>query len=83
MIATETDKMIIRIALEILRQEELLTMEKIRDTVHEIMEMLCEMKQLSDVENAVEDRIIREIETLCDVYFSTIPTVDVTHSRQE
>jgi hypothetical protein len=81
--ATESEKMIISIALLILRQEELLTMEKIRNTVHKVTEMLRGMNRFSGMENVVEDRIIREIETLYDVYVPTMSILDDMHNHPE
>ncbi|HYU74960.1 MAG TPA: hypothetical protein VEL31_20015 [Ktedonobacteraceae bacterium] len=83
MTAIESDKLIIKIAVLIPRQEKLITMEKLRNTVRKVMEMLSGMNQFSDVENIVEERIIREIETLCNVYVPATSTLDDMRDHQE
>lgn len=83
MIVTESDKMIVRIALQILRQEEAPTTEKIRNTVRKVMEMLRGINQFDEVENVVEDRLVKEIETLCNVHVSTMLTLDDMRGHQE
>src|ERR1017187_5026976 len=83
MIATEIDKMIITIALQILRKEEAQTPETIRTTVRHVMNMFREMKQYSDEGDVEEDLLVREIETLCNVYVPTMSTLDDMHDHQE
>src|SRR6266496_4165262 len=83
MIATQTDKMIITIALQLLRNDDLPTPETIRTTVRHIMKMFCEMNQYSDTGNVEEDQLVREIETLCNVYVPTMSTLDDMRDHQE
>jgi hypothetical protein len=83
MIAPEADKMIITIALQILRKDDSPTTETIRTTVRHVMKMFRDMDRYSDEGNVQEDQLVREIETLCDVYVPTVSTLDDMRDHQE
>src|SRR6266581_2381961 len=83
MIGTEADNMIITIALQILRKEDLPTTETIRTTVRHVIKMFHELNQYSDEGNVEEDQLVRKIETLCNVYVPTMSTLDDMRDHQE
>ncbi len=83
MIGTEADNMIITIALQILRNEDLPTNEMIRTTVRNVIEMLRKVNQLPDEGIVEEDQLVRKIETLCNVYVPAISTLDDMRGHQE
>jgi len=83
MIDTNQREMIIRIVLQILRNEDLPTTETIRIKVRNVTKMFREMNQYSDVNNVDEDQLVKEIETLCNIYVPTMSTLDDIRDHQE
>lgn len=81
--STELDEKIIKMVLPVLPEEILPTTELIRTAVHNVMEMLHKMQQLSDLAIVDEDRIVKKIESLCNVYVPAMSTLDDMHGHQE
>ena len=79
----KSDETIISIALQILQGEDLPTTGKIRDTVHNVVKMFHGMNRYVDVGNVEEDRLVRKIETRCNVYIPAISTLDDIRDHQE
>lgn len=83
MSTTDLDKKIVVITLQFLGEEDLPTTETIRNTVHDVVEMLQKRKQFSDKEVVDIDKLVKEVETLCNVYFPATSTLDDMHNHQE
>src|SRR5260370_29658030 len=74
---TETNDKIISFALQILSAEQdALTTEKIRNTVSTVVDMFRKLQQLPFGENINEELLIKEIETLCNVYVPMISPLE-------
>lgn len=74
---TEIDQKIIRIVLQMLPSEQdALTTEKIRDTVSNVVNLFRLQQLISSEESVNEDQLVKEIETLCNVFVSAISTLD-------
>jgi len=83
MTTADADKRIIGIVLQLLGEGVVPTTETIRDTVSMAVEMLHKRGQIPDKGSIGIDRLVREIETLCDVYVPTISTLDDMRDHQE
>ncbi len=83
MTTTDSDQKIIGITLQSLGEGVSPTAEMIRDTVYMAVEILYKTKQIPDKESIEIDRLVREIETLCDVYVPTMSTLDDMRDHQE
>ncbi|MBA2391942.1 MAG: Z1 domain-containing protein [Ktedonobacteraceae bacterium] len=83
MTTVDSDKKIIGITLQSLGEGTLPTTEMIREMVYMAVEMLHKTKQIPDNETIEIDRLVREIETLCDVFVPTMSTLDDMRDHQE
>src|SRR6266496_3080435 len=83
MTITGLDKKIVGVALQLLDGDDSPTPETIRDTVCSVVEMFRKKKQFSGAETIEIDRLVREIETLCNVYIPNISTLDDMRDHQE
>ena len=80
----EINNNIISITLQMLSfEQDMLTTEKIYSTVGSVVNMFRSMQRILPEESVDEDYLVREIETLCDVYVPVISTLDDERSHQE
>jgi Z1 domain len=80
---TVLDKKIIKMTLQLLDGEDTITLETIRNTMSDVVEMFRKQKQFSDIEIVDIDRRVREIETLYDIYVPVVSTLDDMHDHYE
>jgi hypothetical protein len=68
MTTKDLDKRIIKIVLEFLAGEDTPTTETLHKAVYDVVEMFQKRKEFSDEESVNLDQLIKEVETLCNVY---------------
>jgi Z1 domain len=80
---TELEKKIITVALQLLDGEDAPTSETILDTICSVVEMFRKKKQFADAEIVDINRLVKEVETLCNVYVPSVSTLDDPRGHDE
>jgi hypothetical protein len=83
MIPADTVQMATGLALKLLSQEQTPTSDAIRTVVHNVVIMLHNMGRISEVTDEDEAWLVRQIETLCNIYVPMMATLDDPRGHQE
>lgn len=82
--AADVDNKIIGLVLQILSSDkEILTPDKIRDTVKYVIDMFVDLKRVPYRESVDEELLVKEIEARCDVYVPMISTLSDPQGHEE